>query len=131
MSQTKAAKVDEAIEALLRYGTVVRAAKHCSYSRQHLTRLLQDPDFQQQYRAARRRVYDQGLGRLIAAMNDAVEVLIAYATGESYRGKDVTKDMYLGSKAIIDHCHHIAAGDVESQLAEIRQMISSTVGGLE
>jgi len=42
-----------AIEALLAFGTVTAAAQHCSYSRQHLTRLRQDTDFRRQYRNVR------------------------------------------------------------------------------
>ena len=131
MSQQKIQRQQGAIEALLAHGTVVAAAKHCSYSRQHLTRLLREPDFQRRYRQARQALYDQGLGRLIAAMNDTVEILIAYAKGEEYNGKPVTKDQYLGCKAILENCHAIAAGDVESRLAEIEAAIAEATGGVQ
>jgi len=66
---------DRAILALLSEPTLDRAAKKCGIASTTLWRWLQEPGFQQQYRDARRKVFEGTVLRLQYIAGEAVETL--------------------------------------------------------
>lgn len=66
---------DRAILALLAEPTLERAAKKCGIGATTLWRWLQEPEFQRQYREARRTVFEGTLLRLQSIAGEAVETL--------------------------------------------------------
>lgn len=66
---------DAAILALLTYGSVTEACKHCGVGEATLWRWMQDDEFKAKYREARQRAFDSGLGALVAASVEAVATL--------------------------------------------------------
>ena len=68
-------KQEDALAALLREPTTQAAAKAVGISDVTLWRWLQQPEFKERYRAARREVLEQAIARLQRATSDAVEAL--------------------------------------------------------
>lgn len=66
---------DRAILALLSEPTLEQAAKKCGIGATTLWRWLQEPEFQRQYREARRTVFEGTLLRLQHVAGEAVETL--------------------------------------------------------
>jgi DNA-binding MurR/RpiR family transcriptional regulator len=68
-------KKDQAILALLTHPTIGEAADTAGVSEVTLWRWLQDQDFQQSYREAKRQVVQQALTRVQQVSGEAVDVL--------------------------------------------------------
>lgn len=68
-------KQEQAIAALLTYPTIEQAAKAVGVGETTLWRWLQDEDFQELYRQAKREVVSQAITRLQQASCEAVEAL--------------------------------------------------------
>ncbi len=68
-------KEEQAIVALLTRPTVAEAAKACAVSEVTLWRWMQQPEFTERYRAARRQVLEQAIAQLQQASGEAVETL--------------------------------------------------------
>lgn len=64
------------IVALLSHDSISAAASAAKISESTALRWLQDPDFQRDYRAARRSVVEQSMAAIQSAMCDAVKTLI-------------------------------------------------------
>ncbi len=68
-------KTEAALTALLNSATVTQAAKACGLSERTLYRFLEDAEFQTEYRAARRRIFEQNIVRLQSLHAGAVDTL--------------------------------------------------------
>jgi hypothetical protein len=66
---------EAAIMALLTEPTLAKAAESAGIGEKTLRRWLGKPDFQAEYRAARRRIVDVAIGRLQQASGEAVDTL--------------------------------------------------------
>ncbi len=71
----KTNKTEAALAALLNSVTITQAAKACGLSERTLYRFLEDAEFQTEYRAARRRVFEQNILRLQSLHDRAVDTL--------------------------------------------------------
>jgi hypothetical protein len=66
---------EKALTALLGSASITDAAKKCELSEKTLRRYLDDPEFQKEFRAARRVVFEQNIVRLQSLHNQAVDTL--------------------------------------------------------
>jgi len=71
----KIANREKALSALLEAASITEAAKVCGLSEKTLRRYLEDPEFQKEFRAARRTVFEQNIVRLQSLHAVAVETL--------------------------------------------------------
>ncbi len=71
----KTANREKALAALLESATITEAAKKCGLSEKTLRRYLEDAEFQKEFRAARRVVFEQNIVRLQSLHTGAVETL--------------------------------------------------------
>jgi DeoR/GlpR family transcriptional regulator of sugar metabolism len=66
---------EKALTALLESATITEAAKRCGLSEKTLRRYLDDAEFQKEFRAARRVVFEQNIVRLQSLHAGAVDTL--------------------------------------------------------
>jgi DNA-binding transcriptional MerR regulator len=66
---------EKLIAALLEAATITEAAKNCGINEKTLRRYLDDSEFQKEYRAARRVVFEQNIVRLQSLHAGAVDAL--------------------------------------------------------
>ncbi len=66
---------EKALTALLESATITEAAKKCGLSEKTLRRYLDDAEFQKEFRAARRVVFEQNIVRLQSLHAGAVDTL--------------------------------------------------------
>ncbi len=66
---------EKALTALLNSASVTEAATKSGLSERTLYRFLEDADFKQEYKAARRRVFEQNIFKLQSLHDEAVETL--------------------------------------------------------
>ncbi len=66
---------EKVLTALLESATITEAAKRCKLNEKTLRRYLEDADFQKEYRAARRLVFEQNIVRLQSLHAGAVDAL--------------------------------------------------------
>jgi hypothetical protein len=71
----KTANRERALSALLSSGSITDAATRCGLNEKTLRRYLSDTDFQKEYRAARRVVFEQNIVRLQSLHAGAVDAL--------------------------------------------------------
>ncbi len=71
----KTANREKALTALLESPTITEAAKKCRLSEKTLRRYLEDAEFQKEFRAARRVVFEQNIVRLQSLHSGAVDTL--------------------------------------------------------
>ncbi len=71
----KIANREKALSALLESASITDAAKKCGLSEKTLRRYLDDADFQTEFRAARRVVFEQNIVRLQSLHAGAVDTL--------------------------------------------------------
>jgi hypothetical protein len=71
----KIANREKALAALLESASITEAAKVCRLSEKTLRRYLEDPEFQKEFRAARRVVFEQNIVRLQSLHAGAVDTL--------------------------------------------------------
>ncbi len=82
-SPTKTANRERALSALLSSGSIADAATRCGLNEKTLRRYLSDTDFQKEYRAARRVVFEQNISRLQSLHTQAVDALERNLTCEN------------------------------------------------
>ncbi len=80
---TKTANRETALNSLLASATITEAAKKCGLNEKTLRRYLADADFQKEYRAARRVVFEQNISRLQSLHTQAVDALERNLTCEN------------------------------------------------
>jgi hypothetical protein len=66
---------EKALNALLESASVSEAAIKCGLNAKTLRRYLDDPEFQKEFRAARRVVFEQNIFKLQSLHNQAVDTL--------------------------------------------------------
>jgi hypothetical protein len=71
----KTANKEKALSALLESATITDAAQKCGLSDKTLRRYLEDEEFQNEYRVARRLVFEQNIVRLQSLHAGAVDTL--------------------------------------------------------
>ncbi len=71
----KIANKEKALTALLESASITDAAKGCGLSEKTLRRYLEDAEFQKEFRAARRVVFEQNIVRLQSLHAGAVDTL--------------------------------------------------------
>jgi DeoR/GlpR family transcriptional regulator of sugar metabolism len=71
----KIANREKALTALLEAASITDAAKSCGLSEKTLRRYLEDAEFQKEFRAARRMVFEQNIVRLQSLHTGAVDAL--------------------------------------------------------
>ncbi len=74
-SPMKTANKEKSLAALLESATITEAAKKCGLSEKTLRRYLEDAEFQKEFRAARRVIFEQNIVRLQSLHADAVDTL--------------------------------------------------------
>jgi hypothetical protein len=74
-SPMKIANREKALSALLESVSITDAAKKCGLNEKTLRRYLEDTEFQTEFRAARRVVFEQNIARLQSLHAGAVETL--------------------------------------------------------
>ncbi len=74
-SPMKTANREKALSALLESATISDAAKKCGLNEKTLRRYLDDAEFQKEFRAARRIVFEQNIVRLQSLHAGAVDTL--------------------------------------------------------
>jgi hypothetical protein len=74
-SPMKTANKEKSLAALLESATITEAAKKCGLSEKTLRRFLADAEFQKEFRAARRVIFEQNIVRLQSLHADAVDAL--------------------------------------------------------
>jgi DNA-binding transcriptional MerR regulator len=82
-SPMKTANKEKALSALLESATITDAAQKCGLSEKTLRRYLDDADFQTEFRAARRVVFEQNIARLQSLHAGAVDTLERNLTCEN------------------------------------------------
>ncbi len=74
-SPMKTANKEKSLAALLESATITEAAKKCGLSEKTLRRYLEDAEFQKEFRAARRVIFEQNIVRLQSLHAGAVDAL--------------------------------------------------------
>jgi hypothetical protein len=74
-SPMKTANREKAIGALLESATIKDAAQKCGLNEKTLRRYLEDAEFQKEFRAARRVIFEQNITRLQSLHADAIDTL--------------------------------------------------------
>ena len=74
-SPIKTANKEKSLAALLESATITEAAKKCGLSEKTLRRYLDDAEFQKEFRAARRVIFEQNIVRLQSLHAGAVAAL--------------------------------------------------------
>jgi hypothetical protein len=74
-SPMKTANKEKSLSALLESATITEAAKKCGLSEKTLRRYLEDAEFQKEFRAARRVIFEQNIVRLQSLHAGAVDAL--------------------------------------------------------
>ncbi len=74
-SPMKTANKEKSLAALLESATITEAAKKCGLSEKTLRRYLDDAEFQKEFRAARRVIFEQNIVRLQSLHAGAVAAL--------------------------------------------------------
>jgi len=82
-SPIKTANREKALSALLESATITEAAQKCGLNEKTLRRYLDDADFQKEFRAARRTVFEQNIVRLQSLHAGAVDTLERNLTCEN------------------------------------------------
>lgn len=73
--ETKAARREQALVALLNYPTIKEAAAACNQAEVTLRRYMADPDFRTEYDARRRQLVEAACGALQTRMGAAADTL--------------------------------------------------------
>jgi hypothetical protein len=74
-SPMKTANKEKVLNALLESSSISEAAKKCGLNEKTLRRYLADTEFQTEFRAARRGVFEQNIFKLQSLHNQAVDTL--------------------------------------------------------
>ena len=116
---------ERAIAALLTTARLEDAARECGVSKSTLCRWLQEPAFQNEFRAARSRVLEATVSRLQGAAGPAVEALVRNLT---CRGKPSIEIQ--ASRATLDnHWKSLELGELEEGVRQLEAAIKMREGG--
>jgi hypothetical protein len=74
-SPIKTANREKVLSALLESATIVDAALKCGLNEKTIRRYLEDAEFQKEFRAARRGIFEQNIARLQSLHAGAVDAL--------------------------------------------------------
>jgi len=74
---------EKALTALLETSTIAEAAKRANLSEATIYRFLSNPEFQKEYRKARRALVENSIGQIQTATGEAVETLRKNLTCEN------------------------------------------------
>jgi len=74
-SPMKTANREKVLSALLESATIIDAALKCGLNEKTIRRYLEDAEFQKEFRAARRVIFEQNIVRLQSLHADAVDTL--------------------------------------------------------
>lgn len=109
-------KREAAILSLLQTGSVEQAAEQVGIGGATLTRWLKQKEFQLQYHAARRHVFQMGLAKLASLTGSAIETLEAIMTDPMMKGAS----RVMAARTILDVAVRTIQGeDVEARLATL------------
>lgn len=104
------AKRDRAVEGLLVCPTIAHAAAYAKINERTLRRWLKsDADFQAAYREARRRAFEQAVGKLASLSDEAVAELRRILQDKTVRDRDKLRAIHL----VLSHARAASLGDVE------------------
>ena len=121
------AKRDLAIQGLLTCPTVAHAAGFARIGERTLRRWLKsDADFQGAYREARRRAFEQAVGKLATLSDEAVEELRRILRDKAARDRDRLRACHL----VLSHARAASTGDVE-ELFEKLELALEKIAWLE
>ncbi len=82
-SPIKTANREKALTALLESATITDAANICGLNEKTLRRYLEDPEFQKEFRTARRMIFEQNIVRLQSLHAGAIDTLKRNLTCEN------------------------------------------------
>jgi hypothetical protein len=118
-------KQDAAISCLLEQPTIKEAAVSCGIGEVTLWRWLQQQDFQEQYRQAKKQVVEQAIARLQQVTGEAVSTLreIMIDTGAPASSR-VT-----AAKAVLETAiKTVEIEDLTARIEELEQIVSQKEG---
>jgi hypothetical protein len=113
-------KKEAAIKALLESDTHADAAKAAGIGEVTLWRWMQEPDFKEAFRNAKRRVLDQAIVRLQKATGKAISALQSVVEND----KAPASARVSGAKAILDTA--IKATEIEELRSRVEKLEKST-----
>jgi hypothetical protein len=120
-----ARKYEEAIAALLTQRTVEDAARVAGVSLATLIRWMKIPEFDADYRAARRAAYGQSIARLQQGCSAAVSVLLKVMADPSSPPSVRVR----AADSVLDHsAKAIEIEDIEARLAELERASQAQEG---
>jgi hypothetical protein len=117
-SSTQASKAERIILALLEHGSHEKAAAALGISAATIWRWLQKPEFQEQYRKARREAYSRGMGRLQHAVNPAVTTLLRIMVDI----KAPPSSRIRAAVSVLDHANTFALEDLHVRIDSLEQV---------
>jgi hypothetical protein len=114
---------ERAIAALLSEPTVPGAAKKAGVSHTTLKDWMKLPDFQKEYRAARKQLLERVVARLLNSTSEAVETLKRNMNcGKP--GVEVRSALALIQQSL----HGVEVLDLEVEMQELRQLVEKLTG---
>jgi len=112
---------ERAIVALLSHATIKRAAKAVGIDDATLWRWLQDKDFHNAYRTARRESVSQSIARLQQASSEAVNTLREVMRDKTAKGSERVS----AAKAIIEYSiKAVEIEDMSERLAQVEAVLA-------
>ncbi len=118
MSRNVSPKKTQAIEIMLTGVSLAEAAAQLKVNRKTLSRWLAEPDFQREFREARRQVSAQANARIIGLMDTAVTTIKT-----SLDGTKVGKERFLAAKLIIETAHAIEQDNLLGRVEDLEQQM--------
>ena len=118
---TLSAKQERALEALLLEPNIRAAARSAKVGETTLFRWLNEPDFSQMYRAARRKIFDDALSDLQKATGEAVATLRRNLQAES-ESAQIRAAIALIELAIRGR----ELGELEDRISTLEERLSDT-----
>ena len=118
--EKRSRKEEAAISALLTESGIAAAAKKAGIAESTLRRWLQDSDFAERYRSARRQVLEQSTARLQLATVDAVNALQAIVSHQ-----DTTPSIRVSAaRTILDMAYRaVEVGELSERLHSLEALV--------
>ena len=118
--EKRSRKEEAAISALLTESGIAAAAKKAGIAESTLRRWLQDSDFAERYRSARRQVLEQSTARLQLATVDAVNALQAIVTSQD----SPPSTRVSAARTILDMAYRaIEVGELSERLHSLETLV--------
>jgi hypothetical protein len=117
-SSTQAGRAERIILALLEHGSHEKAAAALGISAATIWRWLQKPEFQEQYRKARREAYARGMGRLQHALNPAVTTLLRIMVDQNAPAASRIR----AAVSVVEHANTFALEDLQARIDSLEQV---------